>query len=172
LCNKYFYAGGQKMLTQQEALELFDYKDGQLYWRKPLNKRVKIGSLAGTVSSVGYIAIMVNRKRYQAHRLIFLMHHGWLPEFIDHIDLDRKNNKIENLRAASRGQNNLNCSVRRDSRSQIKNVCWVARLNKWLVSMRIKGQRKHIGVFADLELAILVASEYRDFYHGEFANHG
>jgi hypothetical protein len=160
------------MLTQAQVHDLFDYRDGQLYWRKSLNKRIKIGSLAGTVSSTGYIAIMINRKRYQAHRLIFLMHHGWLPEFIDHMDLDRQNNQLWNLRAATRTQNTRNTPVRRDSSSKVKNVYWVNRLGKWLVRMRIKGKPTHIGVFEDKDMAIFVASEYRDAYHGEFANHG
>lgn len=160
------------MLTQQEILDFFEYKDGALYWRKAPNRRIHAGSRAGTISTLGYVAIMVNKKRYQAHRLIFLYHYGWLPEFIDHVDLDRKNNDIKNLRAATRMQNNQNTPVRCDSTSGVKNVAWVDRLNKWLVKIRINNKPTHIGVFDDLELASFVASEHRDYYHGEFARHG
>ena len=160
------------MLTQQEVIDLFDYRDGHLYWRKALNKRIQIVSRAGTISNVGYIAVMVNRKRYQAHRLIFLLHNGWLPEFIDHIDRDRVNNRIENLRAATKAQNQRNTPVRRDSSSGAKNVCWSHKLKKWVVRLRINNKPTHIGVFEDKDLAIFVASEYRDKYHGEFARHG
>ena len=160
------------MLTQQEVIDLFEYRDGNLHWRKALNKRIRIGDRAGTISSTGYIAIMIGRKRYQAHRLIFLLHYGWLPEFIDHMDRNRINNRIENLRAATKAQNQRNTPVRRDSSSGAKNVCWSHKLKKWVVRLRINNKPTHIGVFEDKDLAIFVASEYRDKYHGEFARHG
>ena len=98
------------------------------------------------------------------------MHYGHAPEFIDHIDGDKQNNRIENLRAATRAQNQLNAKLRKDSVTKLKNV--TKHRNKWQVRMRIDGVLTHIGTFADLELAKFVASEYRDKFHGEFANHG
>ena len=160
------------MISQHELIDLFEYRDGDLYWRKPPNQRIPVGSRAGTHNPRGYITIVIKRKSYLAHRLIFLMFNGWLPEFIDHADLNRKNNRIENLRAATRAQNNFNCGVRKHSLSGVKHVGWVPRLNKWLVRMRVNGKNTHLGVFEDIELAKFVASEYRDKYHGEFANHG
>jgi hypothetical protein len=97
------------------------------------------------------------------------MHYGWLPEFIDHIDFNRQNNNIINLRAATRAQNNANCRAR--SASGAKNVYWVRALQKWVVRLWINTRYTHVGVFDDLDAARFVASEYRDKYHGEFACH-
>lgn len=87
------------MVTQERLRELFNYKDGKLYW-----KMIKTGvkrSLAGCVNSGGYWEIGVDRKVYKRHNLIFLYHNGYLPEIVDHVDNDRSNDRIENLRAAT-----------------------------------------------------------------------
>lgn len=150
------------MLTQTQIFDLFDYKDGQLYWRA--NKKC-----AGYVTPQGYVRIGYNYKSAFAHRLIFMLHHGYTPEFIDHIDGDRLNNRIENLRGATRSQNQCNAKLRRDSVTALKNV--TRHKNKWQVRIRLNNKLTHIGTFDDLELAKFVASEYRDKYHGEFARH-
>lgn len=151
------------MLTQSEIADLFVYENGRLYWRKN-------GKLAGYVTPQGYVRVGHNYGSTFAHRLIFVMHHGYLPEFIDHIDGNRLNNRIENLRAATRSQNQHNAKLRKDSVTGLKNV--TRHRNKWQVRIRLDNRLVHIGVFYDLEIAKFVASEYRDKYHGEFARHG
>lgn len=160
------------MLTQQQIIDLFEYKDGHLYWKQSTSTKIKEGSLAGSLSNRGYYQVGVGKKTYLVHRIAFLYVHGWLPETLDHVDGNRQNNRIENLRPATRAQNNRNARVRKDSVSGVKNVKWHKPLKKWLVSLRIDNKPSHIGVFEDLELANLVASEFRDKYHGEFARHG
>ena len=157
------------MLTRQQVLDIFDYCDGQLFYRK-IRKGHK--SLAGGVANTGYWRINIDNKKYQAHRLIYVMFHGYAPEFIDHIDGDKLNNRIENLRAATRSQNQRNRRARHDSTSGAKNVLWSKRLKRWVIRIWVDGKHKFVGTFIDLDLAKFVASEYHDKYHGEFARHG
>ena len=96
------------MITQQQVLELFEYRDGDLYWKVKPAKQVAVGAKAGCKNSHGYCVVRVNKVLYGIHRIIFLMHHGHLPEYIDHADGDRLNNRIENLRQATKIQNSYN----------------------------------------------------------------
>jgi len=65
--------------------------------------------------------------------LIFLYHHGYLPKFVDHIDGNKKNNRIENLREATKSQNAMNQKVSTRNTSGIKGVMWHKRDKKWFV---------------------------------------
>ena len=153
------------MNLDQNALKtVFDYKDGVLYWQKT-------GKKAGTLHHTGYTQISVNRKLYNAHRLIFMLHHGWLPEVIDHIDGNRANNKIDNLRPASWSQNLQNMKLRPTNKSGCKNVSWSKEKCKWVVQLNVNKQRRFVGFFDDLEFADLVATEARSKYHSAFARH-
>ena len=103
------------------------------------------------------------------HRLIYLFHHGVLPKIIDHIDNDRTNNKIENLREATQQQNCLNRAAHKNNMSGCKNVHWDKSMKKWCVSMAVNRKRKTVGYFEDIEFAVLVAEEARLKFHGSFA---
>jgi hypothetical protein len=91
--------------------EYFEYKDGSLYWKvdKP-NSKYRAGDKAGCKYSNGYYVIKLNNKRYLEHRLIYILFRGNITDdlMVDHIDQNRLNNKIENLRAVDRGINRMN----------------------------------------------------------------
>lgn len=158
-------------MDQKTALSLFDYRDGALYWRVCLNSRAPIGSEAGTYSKANNRkTVRVYNKIYYTHRIIYLMHHGYLPAQIDHIDTNKHNNRIENLRAATPAQNQRNKAIPHNNTSGHKNISW--KNGKWVVELKLDGKSKYFGRFDDLELASFVASEARDKYHGEFAHHG
>lgn len=149
---------------------VFHYSDGNLYWKKPTGRRVRFGDLAGNVSE-GYVSIRVGGKLMKAHRIIYFMHHGYMPREIDHIDGNGLNNRIDNLRDADRFVNNKNRSASRNNKSGIKNVCWSKVANKWHVSIMENKTRHHIGYFASLDDARFAADNARKQYHGEFARH-
>ena len=156
------------MITQSETNQLFSYVDGVLYWKISRSNCVHVGMCVGAEDSNGYQATTINRKHYKVHRLIFLMHHGWLPSEIDHIDNNPRNNKIENLRPTTRRQNQFNAKIRRDNTSGVKNVTWSAQSKKWRVQVRHANGR-YTKYVDDLDLAALVAEEARNKYHASFA---
>jgi len=158
-------------LDQQQVQELFEYRDGALYWKKinPLAHCIKVGNKVGSRHHSGYIYTRVNGLNIAEHRLIFLMHNGYLPEEVDHIDGDRTNNKIKNLRAATALTNAQNAGIRKDNTSGVKGVNWNKTNNCWQVRVQANNKRILIGNFKDLELAELVSIEARNKYHGQFA---
>jgi len=158
-------------LTKDYLHEIFEYKDGSLYYKIQTSPNSKIGKKVGSLTNRGYLSTTIKSKFYLIHRVIFFMFYGYLPKNLDHIDGNRLNNKIENLRPATFGQNAQNAKIRKDNKFNVKGVYWFKELKKWKVDIGINGKRKYIGVFEDLELAELVAQEARDKYHGKFARH-
>ena len=159
-------------LTKDIVFDLFDCVNGVLYWKRPLGNRIKIGSVAGSKEWCGYVQVTVAGKRYKAHRLIFKMHNDFYPEEIDHINGMRDDNRIENLRPATRLQNARNVKTAVNNSSGIKNVTWHKRLKKWAVSISVNNKSKHVCYTNDLDISKLEAIKARKQYFGEFANHG
>ena len=93
-------------------------------------------------------------------------------EIIDHINGDRYDNHIENLREANTYQNRQNSRIYSTSKSGVKNVYWHQVMNKWCVSFTINYKRKIFGYYDDLEEAKQIATSMRDKYFKDFANHG
>ena len=151
-------------LDQAAIQKTFEDKGGVLYWRKT-------GKKAGAIHHTGYIQIGFGHKQNNAHRLMFMLHHGWVPEVIDHVDGDRSNNKIDNLRPATWSQNLQNMKLRPSNKTGCKNVSWSVAKKKWAVQLSINGRQTNLGRFDDLEFADLVATEASDKYHGAFARH-
>ena len=161
-------------MNQEYLKEILDYNfdTGIFTWKVNKSKRSKIGSVAGW-SDNGYTRIEIDGKTYKAHRLAWLYVYGELPEvLIDHVNSNRSDNRLCNLRQATYQENSENYKTPKTNTSGVKNVSWYKQLNKWVVSKSVKGKKKTIGYFDDLEFAELVAIEARDKYRMEFANHG
>jgi hypothetical protein len=150
---------------------IFYYKDGSLYWKISKSKVTK-DKKAGWIQKNGYDKVELFGQTYCQHRVIFLMHHGYLPKVVDHIDGNKHNNKIENLRAADHSKNTLYSRKNSRNTSGVKGVHFCKQSRKWKARICIDGKRKLLGLFNDLELAELVMMEAREKYHGEFAHHG
>jgi hypothetical protein len=155
----------KKQVTQESLKKLFDYKDGHL-WRKSSGKQ------AGTINKEKYRRIMVHGNLKYEHQLVFIYHHGYCPDVIDHIDNNAFNNAIENLREATVSENQFNSRTRINSFTNIKNVTYLQKSKKYRVTLGLNKTKKHFGYYDDPELAELVAIEARDKYHGRFARHG
>lgn len=153
------------MITQKEIRDIFDYADGVLI--RKLGRQIDLG-IAGHETPRGYIKVKIKQKGHFAHRIIFLWHHGYCPEIIDHIDGNRANNKIENLRPATKSENCTNQKVRSTNKSGTKGVSWNAKLSKWKVAINKDCKSLYFGLYDDLELARLVAIEASNLYHKEF----
>jgi hypothetical protein len=102
---------------------------------------------------------------------VWLWHGRELPALIDHINGDRGDNRIENLRAATPSQNVCNTKIKSTNTSGVKGVNWVKRLKKWQVRLNIQNRVMHFGLYRDFDLAELVAAEARNKHHGAFARH-
>ena len=150
---------------------VFEIKDGRLYNKVQRNSRVKVGELTGS-NSGAYSLVFLNGIPWQVHRILFYMTHKHLPETVDHIDGNKKNNHIENLRAATSRQNCFNKTLTKANRSGVKGVSWAKKSNKWNACIRVNGKSKNLGYFVDLEDAKDFVGLARDMLHQEFANHG
>lgn len=153
-------------ITQDRLRELFTYSDGKLLNKTIRRSQIKIGSPAGSKTEYGYIKIKIDGRMYRAHRLIFLFHHGYLPEFIDHIDCNRSNNRIENLRPCSKSENGMN-RAGSYGKAAARNV--YKRGNKFQVHMRREGRSYYIGTFDDFYEAKDAAADARSRLFGVFA---
>lgn len=163
------------MITQNEVLEYFDYRDdGNLIWKKlssPFSK-VKCGDIAGCLIPEGYVTLKFKSKCYKVHRLIYLYHHGYLPEMIDHINGIRNDNRIENLRECTNHQNQCNRKLNSNNKSGVKGVYWRKDHKKWCVRPQFNNTRKYIGYFENLEDAKLAIQDFYEKNHLEFMNLG
>lgn len=83
-----------------DIFNYIEYKDGGLYWKETVSNRAVQGSKITSKNDLGYVRVGFNKKRYYAHRLIWMMFHGEIPNGyeIDHIDGNPSNNVITNLR--------------------------------------------------------------------------
>ena len=152
-----------KDLTQDLVNSLYRYEDGRLYHKRFNGREIT------NISSTGYRRVGLDGQNYMVHRIIFLMHHGYLPNEIDHIDRNPLNNKVENLREVSRSQNRLNSKVRHGSTSGIKGVHWHKASSQWAATINIKGKSKHLGLFLDKHEAGKTVYNARIKQHGEYA---
>jgi hypothetical protein len=151
--------------------EIFDYKDGSLYWKKNTTSRNTIGKLAGALDSKGYKQIRFDGKLTHEHRLIFFMFHGYCPECVDHIDGNKLNNRITNLREASSAENQYNTKIRTDNTSGVKGLNFHKDSNMWYVRVQKDGVRYDGGLFKNKDEAMAKAESLREKLHGEFARH-
>ena len=156
-------------ITLSRLHELFDYKDGNLIWKIDKSRRVKAGDIAGSLNKLGYIEIGVDRRVYKAHRLIYFYHNGHLPLSTDHIDGNKSNNKIENLRNATTSQNAMNRKISTKNSSGIKGVIWHKRDKKWVVQVKVNSKYHSFGYYDNKELAELMAIEATNKLHKEFS---
>lgn len=144
-------------ITQKEVRRLFSYrKDGVLIRLVQTNPRALSGDIAGSVCKRGYFQFQIEGKKYYTHRIVWLWHHGYLPENeIDHINQNKLDNRIENLREVSRSCNRRNTRTsRRNLSSGIKGVTWCKFTKKWRAIISVRGKQINLGCHHDLLEAV------------------
>jgi hypothetical protein len=169
----------QVMPSYEKLHSLFEYKDGMLFHKAGKSDSMGrsmnhlAGQKAGTLHPLGYRKVSVDQQPYMEHRVIWKMFNKDFKDgTLDHINNNRTDNRIENLRLASRAENNQNAVIRKDNTSGVKGVNWNKRDKRWTASIMINGKRKALGNFKDLALATEFVQLARDMVHGKFANHG
>lgn len=133
----------------------FDHESGLFVWRKKPSIGVNAGDSAGCVTKHGYISIRVKGVSYQAHRLAWLHHYGEWPEHeIDHINGNKADNRIANLRDVSRKENCENqLRPQRHNNSGFLGVSWAKNEKKWKAQINHHGKKMAIGYFDSPEKA-------------------
>jgi hypothetical protein len=157
------------MISKDRVRELFDYQDGNLIRKVSIQSRSRLGEKAGANSTRGVVIVSVDYKRYKAHRLIWLWHHGSLPPVIDHIDGDPTNNRIENLRPATHATNMRNSKKPRTNTSGFKGVRFHKQRQKWTAQISVNNRSLYLGIYETPELAYAAYCAGAAEHHGEFA---
>jgi len=158
-----------KEITQNRLTKALCYSSstGLFKWRISKAKNIKPGTVAGCTNSIGYVVIRIDKKLYLAHRLAWLYSYGYLPENnIDHIDRNRCNNSLCNLREASQSCNMRNANIRINNTSGIPGVCWIKNRMEWYSFITVKMKMKGLGSykhFHDAVCARLVAEQCLDW---------
>tara|TARA_R110000744_G_scaffold169216_1_gene287071 strand:- start:203 stop:688 length:486 start_codon:yes stop_codon:yes gene_type:complete len=141
------------------------YKDGALYNKAELSTRATKDKKAGGVATCGYLTITIDGKKYLAHRLVFLMHHGYLPRLLDHINRNKLDNRIENLREASFKLNVINSKTGKNNTSGRKGVSWNARRQNYRAYIKNDTKLMHLGSFDNIIDAVIARMKAEEMYH-------
>lgn len=159
------------MITQKELKELLNYNPdtGIFTWRYS-RRGAKKGSTAGSNDGYGYTSIRVNSKPYGSHRLAWLYMFGaWPKNQIDHINHDRVDNRIENLREVTRQENGRNLALNKKNTSGVTGVR--RKGNQWYATIGVNGSKVRLGGFKDKFEAICARKSANNKY-GFHKNHG
>lgn len=168
-------------ITRERLVELLKYDEGtgDFFWLENRKKNPYSGMKAGTIykskhnPGTGYIAIIIDGRRYLAHRLAWLWVYGYVPDFdIDHDNGDGLNNRIGNLRECTVSQNHMNrCRLGKNNKSGFKGVAYVEN-GKWhwyIANITLSGKTKYLGLFKDAKQAALAYDVAATAAYGSFA---
>lgn len=158
------------VLTQERLKELLDYDPATGFFTHLTSGRGrgrKAGARAGCLE-LGYTMVGVCGRKYQAHRLAwFFVHGAWPRDQLDHINMQRSDNRIANLREATNAQNGANCPARRRNKCGKKGVSKMK--GRWRAQIFKNKRQVHLGLFATAEEAHAAYVAAARIHHGEFA---
>lgn len=161
------------MITQARLKELYRYNPRTGLFFRLRDGGVCRGSKRGIVRNTptkwGYVRLWIDDKLYFQHTLAWLYVHGeFLIRGLDHKDTIRTNNRIKNLRRATRSQNNCNKKVRKDNKLGIKGT-ELLHNGRYAAYVGINGRKVHLGCFASAEEAHACYVKNAKKVQGEFA---
>ncbi len=172
----------EKSVTVEMARRLLDYdpETGVFLWNSRPVIRVPdkawndqwAGKIAGAIGETGYRTINIKNARCRAHRLAWLHVHGsWPIDHLDHINGQRDDNRIANLRAVTRAENMKNVKMPSTNKSGVVGVLWNKRKHSWRAFITLDHKQRYLGHFKTFDLAVEArkAAEVRLGFH---ANHG
>lgn len=160
-----------KTFTHAELLEILEYNPmtGDITYRVDTQRKAA-GELATMRHIEGYLMVEIGKKQYLAHRLAWFMVHGQWPDQIDHIDHDRSNNRLTNLRDVSNRENQLNASISRNNTSGVTGVHQLPS-GRYLARITVNRDQISLGTFDTIGEAAQARKKAEQLY-GFHANHG
>ena len=145
-------------INHSQVMEYLDYdkQSGELSWKKNPTRAACKGKKWGSYpANGGYVVGRFLGVRCRAHQLVFLMHNGYLPEkCIDHINGNKQDNRIENLREFSYTCNRINCTNNSTNTTGVVGVIYVSRYKNWKSAIKINDKRYHLGTADNFEEAV------------------
>ena len=142
---------------------------GEFRWISAPN-HYTVGNAAGSLDGQGYRRISIDGRLYKAHRLAWAFVYGEMPiSEIDHINGNRDDNRISNLRLANRFINTQNVSTRKDSTSGYMGVSFYRPTGKWKAQIKCAGKTTHLGYHLTPELAHAAYMDAKQKLHPGFA---
>ena len=152
--------------------EYFEYKDGNLYWKKLLSKRNPIGKIAGSTNSAGYRQVQICGKHHLQHRIIWEMFNGIIPDGlqIDHINGNKSDNRLENLRLATPSQNQANKGFNSRNSTGFKGVSFIKCRKRYQATISVNNKNINLGSFKCPTAAYIAYVKAEREIRGEFAS--
>lgn len=138
-------------MNYNDAWNNFKYypKTGEIFNKTKRMKALK-GERAEYRDAAGYLALSFRNKTYRAHRVAWFLYYGVWPKEIDHINQNKADNRIGNIRDVSHQENGKNIKISSLSKTGIMGVCWYEKSNKWRAYITIDQKQKHLGLFDNL----------------------
>ena len=158
----------QPILTQEYLRSLFDYNaETGVFTRLTCTaNRHKLGETVGYSGARGYLQAMAAGKKYMVHQLVWMWVYGYLPpNDIDHINRNRSDNRLANLREVTRSENNHNMRISRANWSGYTGVAWDKSRCLWLASIKADGKQHHLGRFKTPQAASAAYLAAKAVYH-------
>lgn len=158
----------------QVLREHLDYNADTGFFRRRIrtNNRCENGWFKGCENSDGYLQVRVSMGLHKAHRIAWAIHYGeWPDGQIDHINGDKSDNRIVNLRDVTPRQNSRNSKLQKNSSSGVNGVRFDKKSGKWKAHIRVDEGTKHLGYFVRFEDAVAARKE-ADAIYGFHPNHG
>jgi hypothetical protein len=167
------YTASEKedLISQELVKALFSYSsETGIFTRKlTTGQKAQKGSIAGSLQPSGYILLEINGNTYRAHRVAWLYMYGEFPDrAIDHIDRDRANNSIANLRLATAQENIRNSGLRTDNSTGYRGVSLDKRSGRYRAYIYLDGKQKSLGYHSTAEDAAAAYNEAAKKLFGEF----
>lgn len=162
----------RELIAQAEALLDYDKNSGELRWKQnELVRKDLRGQIAGWLSQDGYRYLKIDNKRLCAHRVVWMLYHKEIPDQIDHINMDRADNRIANLRNACIAENNRNRTKQSNNTSGFKGVTFHKSTKKYHAKIMVNKVRHSLGYFENAETASVAYQNASRELHGNFSRY-
>ena len=151
-------------ITINRLKELLHYspESGEFIWKVDRKRLAKAGTIAGTTNGCGYRQISIDSTVYLAHRLAWFYCFEEWPTLLDHINRNRSDNRLDNLREVTQSIN-IHNSKNLPSKSGFRNARKVG--SKYQSEIKVSGKSIHLGMFNTAELASQAAVDYRKLHN-------